>query len=100
MVTSESSTVERGKPQRISSVQLKAMREAKPPSLIDRFARSLSNLWSGLTSGLGFLFSAKQDRKSFCELNGHSVKMVNGTVTNQCRYCDAEINSIDMLTSR
>ena len=100
MVTSETKTIDRQTSPRISSVQLKAMRDVKPPSLIDRVARTITNLWASVTSGLGYMFAAKQSRKSFCELNGHSVKMVNGTVTNKCRYCDQEINSIEMLTSR
>ncbi len=93
----------RGKPQRISSIQLKAMkdRDTKPSSFVDVILRSLNSFWTTVSSSFGYMFANKlSKKKSFCELNGHSVRMVNGTVTNRCRYCEAEINSIDMLTSR
>jgi hypothetical protein len=100
MVTSESTQIDRTRPERISSVQLKAMRDVKPPSLFDHVCRVLTNFWSGVGSGIGYLLSPKQSKKSFCEMNGHSVKMVNGTVTNQCRFCSAEIDNVEMLHSR
>jgi len=102
-LSEKSMSEERGKPQRISSIQLKAMkdRDTKPSSFVDVISRSLSSFWSTVSSSFAYIFAKKlSKRKSFCELNGHSVRMVNGTVTNRCRYCDAEINSIDMLTSR
>lgn len=94
------SQTERTRPERISSVQLKAMRGIKPPSLFDHICRALTNFWSAVGSGIGYLLAPKQTKKSFCEMNGHSVRMVNGIVTNQCRYCNAEIDNVEMLYSR
>lgn len=98
--TSQRLTSQRVTTQRITTSQLKAMRDVKGPNLFDHIARAISEFWSGIGSAVSWVFAAKTAKKSFCELNGHSVKMVGGTVTNRCKYCDEEINSIDMLTSR
>jgi hypothetical protein len=86
--------------QRITLQQVRAMRAVKKPSVFDGFARAASSIWTSVISSVGLVFSTLQKKKSFCELNGHALLMINGTVTNRCRYCDTEISSIDMLTTR
>ncbi len=86
--------------QRITSQQLKAMRAVKKASPADLVVRVANSIWFSITEAVGWIFSVRQKKKSFCELNGHSLLMLNGTVTNRCRFCDTEISSIEMLTSR
>ena len=93
-------TSQRSSAQRITSQQVKAMREVKKASLVDHLFRLASSVWTAIGTTIGWVFAAKQYKKSFCELNGHSLLMQNGTPTNRCRYCETEISSVDMLTSR
>jgi hypothetical protein len=85
--------------QRITSQQLRAMRAVKKASPLDLIARVASAIWTSIGESVSWIFSARQKKKSFCELNGHSLLMLNGSVTNRCRYCETEISSIEMLTS-
>jgi hypothetical protein len=85
--------------QRITSQQLKAMREVKKASPLDLVARAGISVWTAISEGFSWIFSARQKKKTFCELNGHSLLMVNGTVTSRCRFCETEISSIEMLTA-
>jgi hypothetical protein len=95
----ESSNSQRTTSQRITSQQLQAMRAVKKASPLDLVVRSANFIWSSITESVGWIFSARQKKKSFCELNGHSLRMVNGVVTNRCRFCETEISSIEMLKS-
>ena len=105
MVTSEVEPSQlqdvRRKPERITSSQLKTMKNNSNKSLplTAWITKSLTGFWSYLNSTLSIIFASKRSSKTFCEQNGHSIIRVAGSIHTHCRYCDAEIQSVDMLTS-
>ena len=86
--------------QRITSQQVRAMRAVKKASPLDQIVQTTRAIWASISESVGWIFSVRPKKKSFCELNGHSLLMLKGSVTNRCRYCDTEISSIEMLTPR
>jgi hypothetical protein len=90
---------QRATTQSITSQQLKAMKAVQKASPLDLVARVGSAIWASITEAVSWVFSARRKKKSFCELNGHSLLMLNGAVTSRCRFCNTEISSIEMLTA-
>ncbi len=88
-----------GERPRITSTQLRSMREHTAKSG-NSLGRLLSNLWAAIRSGLSLFIMPARSKKTFCELNGHSVMRTANGFDPYCRYCGTHIENIEELSSR